>query len=90
MMTVSMLITPFADICSLSNSVFRLTFVGRPATCPQNHPARELRTNMVGGTKIPGWSYRNNGVLNLGKSMHVLEWSSPSDAHDYHLGVMLN
>lgn len=45
---------------------------------------------MVGGTKIPGWSYRNNGVLNLGKSMHVLEWSSPSDAHDYHLGVMLN
>src|SRR2546427_12869533 len=26
------------------------------ATCPRSHPACELRTNMVGGTKTPGRS----------------------------------
>ena len=28
----------------------------RPATRSRNHPACELRANMVGGTNIPGWS----------------------------------
>jgi hypothetical protein len=27
-----------------------------PATRSRNYPACELRTNMVGGTKTPGWS----------------------------------
>ena len=83
MMTVSVLTTPFVNIYPLSNSVFRLIFVGRWLACPRNHPAHELRTNMVGGIKIPGWLYRKNGVLNPGTSMHVLKWSSPNDAHDY-------
>ena len=29
----------------------------RPATRSRNHPACELKTNMVGGTTTPGWSF---------------------------------
>src|SRR6185436_437005 len=35
-----------------------------PATRSRNYPACELRTNMVGGTKTPGWSMAR--VLGIG------------------------
>ena len=53
-----------------------------PATCPRNPPACELRTNMVGGTKTPGWSgggrtlsishFVNDRVLNSLKQHKIL------------------
>ena len=38
------------------NTVRPHSSLGEPATRARNRPACELRTNMVDGTKTPGWS----------------------------------
>src|SRR5262249_48778041 len=54
-----------------------------PATRSRNHPACELRTNMGGGTKTPGWSITPGNISKHLSSYHDRRWPRALDRRRY-------